>query len=55
MWAFKILQMTHTFWYKHDTPEDSNNSNYVTFKQRLEVIYRIIFADHFLNLGHTAK
>lgn len=54
MWAFKILQMTHTFWYKRDTP-DSNNSIDVTFKHRLEVIYRIMFADHFLNLGHTAK
>lgn len=55
MRAFKILQMTHTFWYKCYTP-DSYNRLDVTFKpSRFRIIYRIIFADHFLNLGHTAK
>lgn len=46
--------MIHKFRYKCDTP-DSNNNTDVTFEHRFGDICRIVSADHFLNLGHTAK
>lgn len=39
---------------KVNTP-DSYNRLDVTFEHRFGVKYRAIFADHFLNLGHTGE
>lgn len=46
--------MIHTPWYDCYTP-DSYDRRDVTLEHRLGVTYRIIFADHFLNLGHTGE
>lgn len=55
MRAFKTLQMTHIFWYKCYTPDSYSGLDATIKHSRFGVIYRTIFADHFLNLGHTAK